>query len=163
MTGRFQLGSCDRLIPSDRLPAPAFHWRSWNPKALPFKPDRNRVDAQTSRHLYVGHTAQQATLGSGPSPPAGFPGRRWNAEPSALTRHDLRWNAETARCLGIAHGNIEGNLSLGASNAPDGGIATVRTDEYSPGDFGVIIVNCNDWTYEHHGGYGFNGKVIKLR
>lgn len=60
----------------------------------------------------------------------------------------------TARFIGIIHTTRPGNLSLGTRNAPAGGLKSVMSSDYSPGDFGVIVVDCLDWTYYHHGGYG---------
>jgi len=61
----------------------------------------------------------------------------------------------TARCIGLAHEMTPGNLSLGTWNAPSGGLAAIMDQEYSHGGFGVLVVDCRDWTYKHHGGYGF--------
>lgn len=64
----------------------------------------------------------------------------------------------TARCIGVCHDRIEGNLSLGTWSAPSE--AEIRHADYTHGDAGVFLVNCSGdtWTVECWGGYGLDGE-----
>lgn len=79
----------------------------------------------------------------------------------------------TARCVGIAHEESDGNLSLGVWNGPDQDYAKARAAmvkyepyewdktrkhfPYSHGDAGVFLVDCRTWDVETFGGYGLGG------
>lgn len=57
-----------------------------------------------------------------------------------------------ARFVGICHDHIDGNLSLGMWNSNLGDILK-NPAEHSHGDAGVIVVNCDDFTWLAYGGY----------
>lgn len=61
-----------------------------------------------------------------------------------------------ARFVGICHGNIDGNLSLGiSSNAFS--LSHVRSracmEDASPGDAGMVVVDTSDFNWRAYGGY----------
>lgn len=60
---------------------------------------------------------------------------------------DVEYSA--ARFVGICHGAIAGNLSLGIQRAQ-----RVLTKSDSQGDAGCFIVDCGSWQVEAFGGYG---------
>lgn len=55
-----------------------------------------------------------------------------------------------ARFIGICHEEIPGNLSLGVFQTD---VDTYERRDYSHGDAGVIIVNCDDFSWTAFGGY----------
>jgi hypothetical protein len=61
-----------------------------------------------------------------------------------------------ARFVGICHGNIDGNMSLGiSSNGFD--LSLIRSEpcmhEASPGDAGIVVVDTSDFSWRAYGGY----------
>jgi hypothetical protein len=62
-----------------------------------------------------------------------------------------------SRFLGIAHGRLDGNLSLGAWNGPRSMGEALRIESH--GDAGMFLVDLSgpDWCVLTWGGYGFNG------
>jgi hypothetical protein len=65
----------------------------------------------------------------------------------------------TARFIGICHTHIEGNLSLGCWNTSAEHRAAIidrnkaKLADYSHGDAGVIVVDCNTGKWSAYGGY----------
>lgn len=63
----------------------------------------------------------------------------------------------SARLIGLAHESIPGNLSLGTWNAPHAGNPVecweaITSEDYSPGDGGVVLIDCGDFSvYACHG------------
>lgn len=61
-----------------------------------------------------------------------------------------------ARFVGICHGSISGNLSLGISSN-DFSLADLlskdRMDEASPGNAGIVVVDTSDFRWKAYGGY----------
>lgn len=73
--------------------------------------------------------------------------------------HDRRGDVSyaSARLIGLAHEAIPGNLSLGTWNAPHEGDPVecweaITSEDYSHGDGGVVLINCDDFSaYACHG------------
>src|SRR5580698_5244330 len=61
-----------------------------------------------------------------------------------------------ARLLGIAHNDIDGNLSLGCWNLPEGFSETdsKALRELSHGDGGIYVVDLKDYAIATYAGYG---------
>jgi hypothetical protein len=61
-----------------------------------------------------------------------------------------------ARFVGICHGRIDGNLSLGVQSN-DLTLSDIhdpsRIEDESPGNAGIVIVNSADFTWKAYGGY----------
>jgi hypothetical protein len=65
-------------------------------------------------------------------------------------------NYAFARLLGIVHNDIDGNLSLGCWNLPDGFSETdsKMLRELSQGDGGIYVIDLKDYAIATHAGYG---------
>ena len=61
-----------------------------------------------------------------------------------------------ARLLGIVHNDIDGNLSLGCWNLPDGfsEIDSKFLREFSHGDGGIYVIDLKDYEIATYAGYG---------
>jgi hypothetical protein len=66
-----------------------------------------------------------------------------------------------ARLVGICHERIDGNVSLGLFEFPKDGLAGYLDSEFSHGDAGVILVECDTWIAEAWNGYGFSDVNVK--
>lgn len=71
-------------------------------------------------------------------------------------------NYTPARFIGVCHSEMEGNLSLGTWNLPQGFDKWNKTQliDYSHGDAGLIVVDINTWKFEQYGG-SYELKQIK--